>query len=277
MNLLHVFQRLFFAKQPFFMLIVGIVIIASCAKPTPTPVSIVRSWVVQTNETATGYSQLEQLCFLSMYHDGSYTMGGKGKFTTGKWQYNEKLKVLHLSPATKSTELLDAYLQVDTLNERSLEARLFRNPSMEEGTEESFLQCIAVPTERNKDPFSVSANAWRLRPATPQTDDQIKQKVLQYLGTYRQYLAIGNEAKTEMLSVAWLPQPIQMQFSNGARLAYSDELADWNTCFFDSAQSVSAYKVLSGSFSKLTIKKNNNMIQRNMDLLDQLTKVINQP
>ena len=48
--------------------------------------------------------------------------------------------------------------------------------------------------------------------------------------------AIQNEFET--LSTGWYPNPMLMHYANGIRMAYSDELYDWNNCFYDSAQAV---------------------------------------
>ncbi|MCU0322180.1 MAG: hypothetical protein MUE72_07170 [Chitinophagaceae bacterium] len=59
-----------------------------------------------------------------------------------------------------------------------------------------------------------------------------------------------------------------------SRMAYSNELNDWNRCFFNEEQAVEGYKVFSGVIYKVKLHHKESVAERNLDMVNQLLEVI---
>lgn len=212
---------------------------------------------------------------LRIYPNGRYTQFGIHGHNEGKWNMDEAKKQLHLSPTNGSLQHMDSYYILDKTLNMEVTARLFRKPYANDANVEKtvFFKCRINKSKH--DPYAATMQTWRQQPTTPETDGQIRQRVLRYLDflTEMYQHAIDNDLKE--LSGSWYPQPILMHYGNGVRMAYSNELDEWNKCFYDSAQAVKGYQVLSGAMYKTKLGSFDSKFERNLDFVQQLKKAIN--
>jgi hypothetical protein len=58
------------------------------------------------------------------------------------------------------------------------------------------------------------------------------------------------------------------------RLSYSNELKDWYKCFYNEENAVEGYKVISGPFLNVKLKKMEDLNLRNQDVVEQILEQI---
>lgn len=205
-----------------------------------------------------------------LYPNGSYTQLGRVGFTEGRWHFLEKQQLLLLTPASGSSEVLEAYLTVNFLGSNKLSSDLYRNLPLIKGHEETQFRFEGLTNKSDADPYTPRANEWRKQPKREETDLELKKRVKGYLLFLKTVFQHAIDNKTETIQTDWYPQPIRMFYSNGVRMAYSDELDDWNRCFYDSAQAVKGYQLISGPLMNVTLNHKESKFERNLDCVNQL-------
>jgi len=205
------------------------------------------------------------------YGDGKYSQFGKDNYSFGRWRFNKPQRIIHLQPEEGKLEILDSYYYITTMQATIMELVLYRNIPVKKGTEELYFTLEALANKNSKyDPYHPEMHRWRHKPEKPETDEQIKGRAINYL-TFLKTLyqhAIDNDFSSLMND--WYPHPLRMHYGNGVRMAYSDELDDWNDCFYDSAQAVKGYQCISGTFQNIKLKSTKNKLERNLDVVEQL-------
>jgi hypothetical protein len=125
-----------------------------------------------------------------------------------------------------------------------------------------------------EDPFSPSMNSWRIKPVQEETEEQIKKRTINYLHFLKSLYKYALDNKLVAITRAWYPEPIQMYFANGVRMAYNNEVIDWYQCFYNDEQAIEAYKLLSATMHKLKVPKTETIAERNIDIINQIEKLI---
>ncbi|HMP92354.1 MAG TPA: hypothetical protein PKD90_05750, partial [Phnomibacter sp.] len=143
-----------------------------------------------------------------------------------------------------------------------------------QGTEEGTYTFTGYPATEDTDPFSPEANRWRIPPAQPESLEDIRQRVLDFLVFQRNWYAFVLQHKMDPILINWYPNPMLMHYANGVRMAYADELDSWNRCFYDSTAAVRGYQFIGGGLREVTIKKTDNKVERNLDCLKQMIDAI---
>ena len=211
---------------------------------------------------------------LRFFEDGTYMLLGNGGYENGLFFHSEKNKTIALQPNTSTLEKLPSYLSYKKEGSK-ITALMYRNQTLEPGTEEftATLEGFGIPGP--KDPFSPASHTWQQRSTTSETLPAIKKRVLNYLEFLKALYQYLLDNKVSSISTNWFAQPMLMNYANGVRMAYADELDKWNKCFYDSAQAVKGYQFLSGALSRITLSKTENRFERNLDCVQQMIAVIN--
>jgi hypothetical protein len=250
-------------------MLVGCLLLCAC-KPKAKK-GMLGEWY-QSNNSGEQWLLGEDHMLVRLYPKGIYTRYGANSFSFGKWRINEKGQYIHLIQEQGNGLQKDEYLQFNMLQSRLMQANLFYSMSFHNGQQAGSIYLSGRDNKSKEDPYSIEANTWRLKPTAPESDSAIKRRTVGYLNfleTMYQH-ALDNEMQT--LSNLWYPQPLQMYFGNGVRMAYSNELYSWNECFYDSAQAVKGYQVISGEFYNIHLKAVDNKFERNLDCVQQLLK-----
>lgn len=218
------------------------------------------------DQDSSGYENMA----LSLRSNGTYTHFAANFYNYGNWKWDAQTSRITLTPTSGNPrngtfvfELIKQekdQIQIqrilkkgNTLVKRKLVDIWFGNKNL-----------VA------ESPFESKYNQWRIKPTNPETKEQIRERTFQYIQFLKicfQYQVVN---KIESLTHGWYPQPFQLHFVNTARMAYSNELIDWNACFYNEEQAVEAYKLISGTMYKLKVHNKETIAERNLDLVVQL-------
>ncbi len=260
----------------FFAIIAALACLAGC-KMNPEK-ELIKEWYVTAYRTPLAdFEGTEPVTVIRLYKGGTYSQfGNYSNYTFGNWRFDKPNRLLILHPVEGKQEILDSYYYISDMRSNEMKVALYRNLPIKPGTEELFftLQAYANAKTEN-DPYKPTLHKWRKKPASPETDEQIKERVKNYLSFLKTMYRHTIDNNFNSLSTNWYPNPLLMHYGNGVRMAYSDELDDWNACFYDSAQAVKGYQCISGPFQNITLKSKSGKFERNLDLVEQLLSKIN--
>jgi hypothetical protein len=273
------FDKNFFKGCPckgslFSLLCCGLLCLGSCDMPG-TQFSLHRAWISQKFVTASGMDLAGNNRIVRFYENGTYTMfGSLSRYDVGRWVQAQKANYMILHPKRGNLEWIDAYWQYQPVSRTEMKTFVYRNAAMRAGTEEGFYMMKGFAAKGSHDPFHPDMNQWRIPPDTTESMDEIRQRVLDFLLFQKAWYEFARDNDLEMLPTGWYPQPMQMHYANGVRMAYADELADWNTCFFDSVAAVRGYQYIGGALREVKLLATENRIERNLDCVNQMMEVL---
>lgn len=212
---------------------------------------------------------------LRLYDDGTYAQFAANFYNFGTWKWKDTLTRLILTPTNGKPLLQKQMWQVTQLINDKLEVQqIMKQNTVLVRDKRKITFFYNEHNESAADPFSYKNNIWRIKPTQPENEQQIKTRTVQYLNFLKDYYQHAIDNKFSVMTFGWYPAPLQMHFSNGARMAYNTELNDWYACFYNEQQAVEAYKLISGTMSKVKIKAIESKAERNLDLILQILKVI---
>jgi hypothetical protein len=233
-----------------------------------------QAWFTKKFVTASGMEMGSyNYRIIRFYENGTYTMYGAGGYDAGKWFHSPKKTTITLEPETGDLDQLNAFWNYEAKG-NVMSTLVYRKPSMIPGTQEGTYELEGFGSKGNDDPFALSMHQWRMKPTKKESLTAIKTRVLGYLrfleSLYKYLLANDVVA----IGSHWFPEPMKMNYSNGVRMAYADELEDWNDCFYDAEQAVKGYQFLSGAMRSVQLKEVENRFERNLDCVQQLSNTI---
>jgi hypothetical protein len=225
---------------------------------------------------------------LILRKDSSFDMLLMKQYVHGKWQYNEVKKVLNL--IDESARRLNIQFGVDSVSIHSLHLDTdkfaieklavihLNDPFVGDYLfNKSYYQFfLTEDNERfsklSEDPYSKENNWWRIKPSKPETDAQIKKRVLNHLAFWQLLFHDALEKDRAYVSYNWFSSPIVVA-SNGVVMKFYDEVKkEWDENFYDSIQAHKGYEMMRKCFSKkIKYLETDNKFRRNEDIIKQLT------
>jgi hypothetical protein len=212
---------------------------------------------------------------IRFYENGKYSHFGHNFYAFGNWSWNEEKKRATLKPIINKYEKNDQQYKIlyRENNDYIIKKVIEKNGKLL--VENSDNQALGFMQLKEPDPFSQEMNTWRVKPQSSESKEAIKRRTLNYLQFLIVYNQFIKENELNFYTYGWFPTPIQMQYANGVRMSYSDELNDWNACFYNIEEATEAYKLLSGNIRNCKIKNMESKAERNIDYLQQLIAAIN--
>ncbi|MFL9481648.1 hypothetical protein ACI6Q2_02645 [Chitinophagaceae bacterium LWZ2-11] len=218
--------------------------------------------------------------------DESFDMVLFDNYWHGTWTYNQVHNQLALLPENQTKPVL---LKVDTLGLKYMQIELdssnfkklpdFRNPKGAGGSwfpEDEPVKIGLIPdkesySDKEKDPYSIKNNSWRIKPENKESDKQIKQRVLNHLSFFKLLFEDAYKYDKNYVTYDWFVSPV-LPASNGIALKNYEKIKlGWEACFFDSAQAAQGYELLRGGFSaKIKFPDTENRFLQSRDMIDQL-------
>ena len=200
-----------------------------------------------------------------LFSDGSMIKDPRGNMETGKWAVNENVKpvVISFSLSNGSTETFKlAYLSPYEMKLRK------------EGDE----NIIELNSEGirfidpKKDPFYISNNGWRFKPAKPESDEQIKERLRDCIRFFILFYEQKINAHSNTVSFIGLPSCFKW-YGGGIYLQKEKELQQkWINSYYNKGQAMQAYKLAD---KLLSVKykwpeKERNWLKLNVAVLKQM-------
>ena len=191
----------------------------------------------------------------------------RGNIHAGKWSINNKVKPITISflldnGETETNEL--AYLM-------PYEMKL----AQKDGDKKNIVDLRAEGiryTDFKKDPFYISNNLWRFKPARPETDEQIKNRLKSCIHFF--ILFYDHKIKADSKEVLFTGLPSCFKWYGGAIYLQKKRELDskWINSFYNREQAMKAYQLADKLMSnKFTWPKNeSNWLKLNVAVLRQM-------
>jgi hypothetical protein len=220
--------------------------------------------------------------------DNTFDLNLFQNYRHGKWEHKDRFLILCVEPFKDSIYLtIDtvAYrsmqLTIDTINFRKL-GRMIKPEGIHslfaDKDEIHFLFKLDKETykDEDEDPYSKTNNKWRIKPATSETPDEIKKRVLNLVDFYMLMYEDAWSRNKGMVLYTWFNAPLFVTNDVIALKKYEEVQADWEDYFYNPQEAMQAYRLLESGFTK-KIKANKEIeskFLRNKDLLEQFKKNI---
>ena len=122
-----------------------------------------------------------------------------------------------------------------------------------------------------EDPYSIENNKWRVQPAKAESNNEIKQRVLNHLTFWQNLFADAQEFDKAYISYNWFDSPLIIA-SNGVQLEYYNQhKLEWDQNFYDSAQANKGYQMMRQCFNKkIDFMQTDNKYRKQEDVIQQL-------
>jgi hypothetical protein len=183
---------------------------------------------------------LTPVSFLELRPDGSYTRDF-GHFEYGAW--TRKDQQLYLTDQQHKTYVF----QLNNITSKEMQLTLAKDLT---GNFESQPLPSDKPAE---DPYSVENNRWRIPATHKESDEEIRQRLLNHCRFWEAYFAWALKKELEIVDVRSTPTPIKI-YGNGFGLKPFENLpGTWKSYFFDEDDCRKANDMLKDIFEKKTI------------------------
>ncbi|MCC6759698.1 MAG: hypothetical protein IT252_00690 [Chitinophagaceae bacterium] len=242
------------------------ILLSSCQLifPFKKKPKLAQLWMIES-----GSFKLARNCtMLQLNSDSTYTLLSLTGADSGQWiQQNQQV---HLQYRAGNIHATNIYFRIKPVKNNQLEFWEYDDDSYADKRTTGMLKVSPMGKHKTANPVAFAMNQWRISPDSAETPAAIKKRTLQYLQFVEACYQFAIDNQLETLPTDWFPQPIQMYFSNGVRMAYANELDDWNSCFFSIEQATQGYMYISSALRKIKLKTTDNKFDRNLDCLQQL-------
>lgn len=207
---------------------------------------------------------------IRLYENGTYSHFGCNFFAYGNWQWDGFDKIVTLEPTISKDSNITQQFKVERKYENHY---VIKNVIMQKGkrlVQQYENAAMGFATSVTKDPFSKEMNTWRIKPAKPESAEEIKQRTLHYLQFLLAYYEFIQTDEINFLAYGWYATPIQMHYGNGVKMSYNNELADWYSCFYSIEDGNQAYILIGTAMRKSKLKDMESIGERNIEYLKQL-------
>ncbi|MCU0335281.1 MAG: hypothetical protein MUF62_09560 [Chitinophagaceae bacterium] len=248
-------------------------LLAGCSGGGSDKFKIEQAWLSSRYTTASGVDLGEANRVIKFYRDGSYAYFGPGGYNYGKWTEDATTQTIELKRKSGKLETVNTYWRYEVKSPKEMKVRIYREPLAPPAALEGTMALTAPGGKPDPDPFSPDMNTWREKPQQPEDLTATRTRVLQYLRFLEAVWTYAEKQQVATMPTSWFPRPILMEYSNGVRMAYANELDDWNECFYDSASAVKGYQYLSGALREIQLLETTNRFERNRDCIEQMIKI----
>jgi hypothetical protein len=225
---------------------------------------------------------------LILRKDSTFDMLLMKQYIHGNWQYDKGKHMLRLKD--ESAKKINVQFGVDSVNGNTL--RLDTDEFAIEKLASDHLNNISIAdylfrksyyqfylkedkehySKLSSDLYSKENNGWRIKPANPETEEQIKKRVLNHLLFWQLLFHDADENDRPYVSYNWFSSPLVVASNGVVMKLYADVKKEWDQNFYDSVQAHQGYEFMRYCFSKkIKYLQTDNKYRRNEDIIKQLT------
>jgi hypothetical protein len=180
--------------------------------------------------------------FLELSADGSYTQDF-GHFDYGSWMIQDRR--LYLTNQRHRTYIY----QITLLTPKELDV-LLDAARIGHAKTGHFIVHTRPSANPEKDPFSKYNNQWRIPAIHPESDAEIRQRLLNHCRFWEVYLTWAKDHESGTIDVRSTPSPLKV-YGNGFGLKhYTDLPAEWKSFFYDSVDCHKADTMIKHTFRR---------------------------
>jgi len=203
----------------------------------------------------------------SIFSDGSVIKDPRGNIRAGRWSINEKAR-----PITISFTFNDGGAETFQLAYLSpYEMKILKKGADKKDIIDLRAEAIRYKDIR-KDPFYISNNLWRFKPAKPETDEQIRSRLkscMHFFVLYYEHKIRANSGE-----VVFIGLPSCFRWYDGAIYLQKERELDnkWVNSYYNREQAMKAYKLADKLMdNKFKWPKNeSNWLKMNLSVLRQM-------
>jgi hypothetical protein len=186
---------------------------------------------------AEGDTLLTAASFLELSANGSYTQDF-GRFDYGSWMIRDQR--LYLTNQRHRTYIY----QIKKLTPQEMDLML------DAGRMGHFSVHSRPSSREEKDPFSRYNNQWRIPATHPESDAEIRQRLVNHCRFWETYLTWEKDQEHGIIEVKATPSPLKV-YGNGFGLKhYGDLPAEWKSFFYDSTDCHKADTMIKRTFRR---------------------------
>ena len=180
--------------------------------------------------------------FLELGADGSYTQDF-GRFDYGSWMIQDRR--LYLTNQRHRTYIY----QITLLTPKELDV-LLDAARIGHAKTGHFIVHTKSSANPEKDPFSKYNNQWRIPATHPESNAEIRQRLLNHCRFWEVYLTWAKDHESGTIDVRNTPTPLKI-YGNGFGIKhYSDLPAEWKSFFYDSTDCHKADTMIKHTFRR---------------------------
>lgn len=204
-----------------------------------------------------------------LFSDGTLVKDPRGIIQFGNWSMNDKVKPITINFSFTNGEKEIYQLAYLMPYEMKL-ARIVGEKKVIIDLSSEAIRHINF----NDDPFYISNNLWRLKPAKIESDEQLKARLKSCIHFYVLFYNQKILANSEVVSFTGLPSCFKW-YGGGIFLQKENQLQNkWVQSFYNKDQAMKAYKLADRlmSYKYVWPKKESNWLKLNLAVLKQMEK-----
>jgi hypothetical protein len=186
----------------------------------------------------------------------------------GKWVYDNGAKTITLKYTVEKGQ--DIY-KIAALSADELKVV---NKGLSSNTVLKFIGSGKSFIHSADDPYYISNNQWRIKPAKKETDAEIQKRLQDNLHFFVLYYRSALAKDAKVVSTWGFPTCLKL-YGGGIYITKKEELNDiWIQCFYNRDQAMKAYDIMDKVMDKKYSwpKGETNWIKQNLAVLEQMEK-----
>ncbi len=201
--------------------------------------------------------------------DSTYVKDPRNVMEYGQWKFDNTAKTITLN---RSTGEKDVY-KIGALASNELIAV---NNGLASVTKLKYVSGGKRYRNASDDPWHISNNRWRIKPAKPETDEAIRQRVKEFIYFHILFYRDNIARDKKVISFYGIPTCLKW-YAGGIIIIKKDELpANWFDCFYNKAQAMKGYGVMDDVIGKKYkwTKGQASWVKKNLAVLEQMYQKI---
>lgn len=174
---------------------------------------------------------------ISFFPDSTFTqVRPNGEYTVGRWAFDEAENSIFLT-SDRKTEEIGVMISFGSDGLRLVNFELSRNDHL------SFTEYGRKLPRYQDDPYFALNNQWRIKPAKPETEEQIRARLLNYLAHVTSVLQSARIREQDYFSLKFSPGIVKL-YNVGVGIVQEDKIpASWRESFYSEEQAHKAYEI----------------------------------
>lgn len=203
---------------------------------------------------------------ISFFPDSTFTrVRPNGEYTTGKWAFDDAENTVFLT-ADRKTEEIGIMISYAANGLRLVNFEFSRNEHL------SFIEYGRKLPRYQDDPYFGPNNQWRIKPEQPETDAQIKARLLNYLAHISSVLESAQMREQDYLSLEFSPGIVKLYNVGVGAVPENKIPASWINSFYSDEQARKAYRLFQDYLleEKLPVRNTGNWVRDDHTILVEI-------
>jgi hypothetical protein len=200
----------------------------------------------------------------AFFNDGAMLQNPHGQMYTGKWEYDDAAKTITIRQSKGGMEQYK-------INAVAADELVLTKLGDNGAKREKYTAEAITHIQNNNDPFYPGNNIWRIKPAKPETDAEIKQRAKDCIKFYLLYYNDNKVRDSSVIAFAGFPTCF-IWYGGGISIITAAKLPSaWVNCFYNRQQALKAHAMMEDLVTKkYQWAKGENWVVMNAKVLKQM-------